>query len=306
MVMSRVQFEALAWAAIAIVAWAASAHFNVSNVIAEFAQKHEEWQLDEFFTLVVFLSLAAFVTSFCQTRRHLRVRRAAEREARRDSLTGLPNRRMFLELAGTALGEAWTYGRKCSVLFIDLDGFKPVNDTFGHATGDALLVAVGMRLHQCAPGNALVARLGGDEFAILLTRTEANEGGPMTAAKQILAGLRQPFDVAGNKLSIDASIGIATGPDNGRRAEDLTDAADKAMYEAKRAGRGTIRVFTAETSPVEREFRPEPMPAHRQRLRHTDSDLPRNPTAASEMPEIPANALSRELAREHRACSGPH
>ena len=170
-----------------------------------------------------------------------------EREAfiagRRDVLTGLPNRRMFLELAGNALGEAWRGGRTCSVLFIDLDGFKPVNDTYGHATGDALLVAVGTRLQQSA--NGLVARLGGDEFAILLTRSERYDADPLAVAKRVLGELERPFELAGNEVSIGASIGIATGQVSGRRAEDLTDAADRAMYMAKRAGRGTIRVFEA-------------------------------------------------------------
>src|SRR6185503_2806062 len=100
----RLQFEAAVWAMVAVVAWAASAHFNVANTVAEFTRRHEEWQLDEFFTLIVFLSIAAFIMSLCQSRRHYRKRRAAEREAftvaRRDVLTGLPNRRMFLELAG--------------------------------------------------------------------------------------------------------------------------------------------------------------------------------------------------------------
>ena len=248
MIEGRVQFEAAVWAAVAIVAWAASAHFNVANTIVEFARRHEEWQLDEFLTLIVFLSLGAFVTSFFQSRRHLRKRRAAEHEAftaaRRDVLTGLPNRRMFLELAGSALGEAWRSGNECSVLFIDLDGFKPINDTYGHATGDALLIAVGERLQQSA--NGLVARLGGDEFAILLGNAKRGEADPLPAAKRILAELQQPFDLRDHVVSINASIGIATGPDNGRRAEDLTDAADRAMYMAKRAGRGTIRVFEAE------------------------------------------------------------
>jgi len=257
----RTQFEVSAWATVAVVAWATAAHFNVSNSIAEFTRRYEDWQLDEFFTLTVFLSLAAFVISVSRSRHHFKIRRAAERDAfaaaRRDVLTGLPNRRMFLELAGTALGEVWSNGRRCSVLFIDLDGFKPVNDVFGHATGDALLIAVGARLQQSAPTGALVARLGGDEFGILLPIRERRDDGALFAAKRILSNLQQPFEVAGHEVSINASIGIATGPEHGRRAEDLTDAADKAMYQAKRAGRGTIRVFEGESSPTERAFRPE-------------------------------------------------
>ena len=272
MTVGRVQFEASVWATVAIVAWAASAHYNVANTIADFTRRHEEWQLDEFFILVIFLSLAAFVASFLQSRRHLRFRRAAERSAfeaaRMDVLTGLPNRRMFLELAGTALGKVWNSGNKCSVLFVDLDGFKPVNDTLGHAAGDALLVAVGKRLHQyVSPKNGLVARLGGDEFAMLLPNSQRDDANPMFIAKRVLAGLQQPFEIAGREVSINASIGIATGPDSGRRAEDLTDAADRAMYMAKRAGRGTIRVFEAHTSPEEIGAWPPPV-AQRPHLAH--------------------------------------
>lgn len=143
---NRLEFETAVWGTVAVIAWAISAHFNVANMVENFARQHEEWQIDEFFVLVFFLSVAAFVSSLFQSRRHLNRRRAAEREAfdaaRRDVLTDLPNRRMFLELAGQALGQAWRSGSKCSVLFIDLDGFKSVNDTRGHATGDALLIAV--------------------------------------------------------------------------------------------------------------------------------------------------------------------
>jgi diguanylate cyclase (GGDEF)-like protein len=271
MVATRVQFEASVWATVAVVAWATSAHFNVANTIADFTRRYEKWQLDEFFTLVIFLSLAAFAASLLQSRRHLRFRRAAERHAfeaaRVDVLTGLPNRRMFLELAGTALGEVWNSGNKCSVLFVDLDGFKPVNDTHGHAAGDALLIAVGKRLHRCAPENALVARLGGDEFAMLLPNSQRDDANPLLTAKRVLAGLQKPFDIAGHDISINASIGIATGPDSGKRAEDLTDAADRAMYMAKRAGRGTIRVFEAHRP--QEETRDWPIPAEqRQHLTH--------------------------------------
>jgi diguanylate cyclase (GGDEF)-like protein len=247
MIAGRAQFEICVWATVAVIAWAASAHFNVANTIAEFASEHEDWQLDEFLTLIFFLGLAAFIASFIQSRRHLKYRRVAERDAfeaaRIDVLTGLPNRRMFLELAGEALGEVWSTGNTCSVLFIDLDGFKPVNDALGHAAGDKLLIAVGRRLQRSAPEMSLVARLGGDEFAILLPQEACGGNGPLDAARRVLFALKQPFDLAGRKVTIAASIGIASGPENGKRAEDLTDAADQAMYEAKRAGRGTIRVF---------------------------------------------------------------
>lgn len=248
--------EAVAWTVVAMVAWATSAYFNVSNTILDFARRYDSWQLDELFTLVMFLSVVAFSVSFMQTRRHLKVLKEAERDAfaaaRLDALTGLPNRRMFLELAGKSLGEAWRSESKCSVLFVDLDGFKPVNDTFGHATGDALLVAIGNRLRETTPANSLVARLGGDEFAILLPNMGRDERGLLAAAKGILAMLQEPFEANGREISVGASIGIAIGPESGRRAEDLTHAADQAMYDAKRSGRGTIRIFKPEVAPAER------------------------------------------------------
>jgi diguanylate cyclase (GGDEF)-like protein len=151
---------------------------------------------------------------------------------------------MFLELAGKALGEAWRRRRKCSVLFLDLDGFKPVNDSLGHAVGDQLLIQVGGRLQRGSPDKALVARLGGDEFAVLLADSGRDEA--MLVASEVLAELQRPLEISGHVVWIDASIGIGIGPDSGKRAEDLTDAADRAMYMAKRAGRGTIRVYDPE------------------------------------------------------------
>jgi len=261
MISEKPQVQALAWTAVSIVAWATSAHFNVADTIAEFTRAHDRWQLDEFLTLVIFLSVSAFFVSLLQSRRHRRYRRAAERRAyeaaRVDALTNLPNRRMFLELAGKALGEAWRSRRKCSVLFLDLDGFKPVNDSLGHAVGDQLLIHVGRRLQRGSPDDALVARLGGDEFAILLADSGRDEA--MLIASEVLAEVQQPLEISGHVVWVDASIGIGVGPDTGKRAEDLTDAADRAMYMAKRAGRGTIRVYEPEslsesgkTSPVAR------------------------------------------------------
>jgi diguanylate cyclase len=114
---------------------------------------------------------------------------------------------------------------------------------------DALLIAVGSRLQQSAPQNAVVARLGGDEFAILLAESALEGGEAMVVANSILADLQKPFGITGREIWINASIGIAIGPQSGRRAEDLTDAADRAMYVAKRAGRGTVRIFEAQRPP---------------------------------------------------------
>jgi diguanylate cyclase len=171
----------------------------------------------------------------------------AHASARHDSLTGLPNRRLFTERAGEALGRAWSKGSQCAVLFIDLDGFKPVNDTFGHSVGDALLVEIANRLRSCFPEPASVARLGGDEFAALVEFTDGADV-PGLAAKRILREIQQPIIIDGKSMAVGATVGVAVGPASGRRAEDLIHAADLAMYDAKRSGRGTIRVFEATPS----------------------------------------------------------
>jgi diguanylate cyclase (GGDEF)-like protein len=121
-----------------------------------------------------------------------------------------------------------------------------VNDTFGHAVGDALLVAVADLLRDEAPKPALPARLGGDEFAILLPDI-GNADAAMAVARQIQRRLQTPIEVIGCGVSVGATIGIAIGPGDGRRAEDLIHAADLAMYEAKRGGKGSVKVFERQT-----------------------------------------------------------
>ncbi len=247
----RFHLEVAAWAAITVLAWAISAHFNVFDMLVAFSREHERWQIDEAFLLILFVSIASFAASFTQSRQHLRGRREAEREAflaaRRDVLTNLPNRRMFTELAGTALGEAWLRGGRCSVLFIDLDGFKPVNDTHGHAVGDGLLIAFADLLRDQVPRSAVTARFGGDEFAILLP--DFAEELAEAVGRQIQRTLKEPIQVQGYWVKVGATIGIATGPEHGRRAEDLIHAADLAMYTAKRRKRGTIQVYGSELGP---------------------------------------------------------
>jgi diguanylate cyclase (GGDEF)-like protein len=126
-----------------------------------------------------------------------------------------------------------------ALLFVDLDHFKAVNDSFGHAVGDQLLIEVGRRLLEAVRSEDLVARLGGDEFVVTVGNLHEREEAA-SIARKLLAQLQQPFQVDGQDLAPAASIGIALYPDDGRRPTDLLSAADDAMYEAKRRGRHGI------------------------------------------------------------------
>jgi diguanylate cyclase (GGDEF)-like protein len=161
------------------------------------------------------------------------------RHAFSDSLTGLANRALFLERLDQALGRAQRAGRDVTVLFLDLDRFKPVNDSLGHVAGDTLLVAAADRIRRSVRGAETVARLGGDEFAVLLEDLESPEDA-VRVAEQIRRELQAPLVVADRDVAVSASIGIASG--NGS-AEDLVRDADVAMYRAKGSGPGRYQVF---------------------------------------------------------------
>ncbi len=162
-----------------------------------------------------------------------------------DSLTGLANRTLFHATLVKELAQAARNGWEVAVLFLDLDDFKAVNDTLGHAIGDELLVQVSRRLVSCVRVGDTVGRLGGDEFAlILLMKNGEKDAG--TVANKIKAALRTPFELKGQIVSVTASIGIAGHPFDSSVPDDLLKYADTAMYRAKRAGHDTYRFFTAE------------------------------------------------------------
>lgn len=173
--------------------------------------------------------------------RRTEAERAAHVSASYDILTGLANRRLF----AVRVEEALRAGRRCAVLFIDLDRFKPVNDTHGHAAGDRVLVEIAQRLRACAREPDHVARLGGDEFALLLELRHADEDPTGLSARRVLKALEEPVAFDSHEVSVGGTIGIAIGPDMGSDADQLIRAADSAMYEAKRNRRGTIRLFAA-------------------------------------------------------------
>lgn len=162
-----------------------------------------------------------------------------------DALTGLPNRTLFYDTLKKGLLHAAGAGWTVAVLFIDLDGFKYVNDTLGHAIGDELLSQCGGRLVQCVRIRDTVGRLGGDEFGLILLMEDQQQGAAAVANK-IRDALRLPFKLHGHEVSITASIGITLHPDDSSDPETLIKYADTAMYRAKQAGRDTFRFFTSQ------------------------------------------------------------
>ena len=158
--------------------------------------------------------------------------------AHHDALTGLPNRVLFQDRLEHALRTAERDRSPLGLLLIDLDGFKAVNDTHGHAAGDALLRTIGARLHASLRGSDTAARLGGDEFGVLLP--QAGEAGAVRVAVTILAALAEPVELGALRVQVGASIGIALYPEHGEDAETLLHGADTAMYAAKRAGGGCL------------------------------------------------------------------
>jgi diguanylate cyclase (GGDEF)-like protein len=165
--------------------------------------------------------------------------------ATHDGLTDLPNRVMFGQLFEQSIRLARRNGRKCAVLFIDLDRFKLINDSLGHAAGDMLLVEVANRLRGCVRESDVVARLGGDEFVVILG--ESSDRDEIAAvARKILTALLPPVLLAGHECRTTGSIGIAIYPDDGSDSQTLTKNADIAMYLAKEEGKNDFRFFTAE------------------------------------------------------------
>jgi diguanylate cyclase (GGDEF)-like protein/PAS domain S-box-containing protein len=161
-----------------------------------------------------------------------------QHQAMHDALTDLPNREMLFERVELALGNARLNLGNLALLVTDLDGFKAINDRFGHQIGDELLKRVATRLRRNVRSTDTLARLGGDEFALLLPG--ADQKVAMDAADRLVAALREPFTIQGHKVSVAASVGGAVFPQNAHDADHLMRKADQAMYDAKRTGSGIL------------------------------------------------------------------
>jgi diguanylate cyclase (GGDEF)-like protein len=170
-----------------------------------------------------------------------------ERFARYDSLTGLPNRSFFLDTLERTLSRAERRHTRNAVVFLDLDGFKAVNDGLGHAAGDFVLQAMAERLRAGTRSSDLVARIGGDEFTVLV-QSLARADDAALVARGLLERLAKPCRTDNHDVTLSASAGISVYPEDGTDADTLLRNADLAMYRAKREGKNTYRFFTAEMS----------------------------------------------------------
>jgi diguanylate cyclase (GGDEF)-like protein/PAS domain S-box-containing protein len=197
-------------------------------------------------TLAPLRDASGQVTGYLAIASDITERKAAERQieflAYRDVLTGLPNRQLLLDRFGQAVAHAERSQSKVALLFLDLDNFKTINDSLGHAVGDALLQEIARRLEECVREGDTISRQGGDEFLIVLSDLVGTESVPPVLIK-IRERLQASFMVDSHELTTSASIGVALYPDDGRDFETLLKKADTAMYRAKDAGRNHYRFF---------------------------------------------------------------
>jgi len=175
--------------------------------------------------------------------------------AEHDFLSGLPNRKLLKERTDFAIALARRHMKKLAILFLDLDGFKHVNDSLGHSVGDKLLQSVAGRLASCVRGTDTVSRMGGDEFVVLLSEVEQAEDAAITATR-MLEAVAEAHTVEEHDIHVTTSIGVSIYPDDGLDAETLIKCADTAMYQAKENGRQTYQFFetTMNARAVERQF----------------------------------------------------
>lgn len=199
------------------------------------------WVMDAFTSIVYRGRPAILGNSVDITERKLAEEQLA-RQAFYDSLTNLPNRALFMQRLEHALHASQRRRKPVAVMFLDLDDFKDVNDTFGHPTGDALLALLGERLQACVRPTDTVARIGGDEFTVLLDATDWRDDA-VAVAERIVAELKRPFEVDGHQAHVSASVGLAFSDPDRHSAADLLREADVALYHAKSAGKGRYVIF---------------------------------------------------------------
>ena len=189
----------------------------------------------------------SYIVIFSDRTEHKEAEEKIHRLAYYDPLTELANRSLFMERLRLEMRHADDYEGALVLLYLDLDNFKPVNDTMGHEAGDILLIEVARRLESCVRASDTVARMGGDEFTVILPDQRDLESARSLSehvASQIISALREPIAISDMEFKVTVSVGIAIYPEHGQDASELLRHADKAMYQAKESGRDLYRMFT--------------------------------------------------------------
>lgn len=215
-------------------------------------RKRQNSLLEAVLAAFIAAAIVAMAVLFWLMNRLWKQRQGAEARAmhlaHHDILTGLPNRRLLEDRMAVSLARAKRYKEQFGILGLDLDGFKEVNDTHGHEAGDELLQLVAGRLLAVVRAEDTVARLGGDEFVVAFTHVAGVDYAKLVADR-IIHQVSMPCVIKGHEVGISTSIGIAVYPANGATQDDLLSEADKALYEAKRAGKNRYALATAQNDP---------------------------------------------------------
>jgi diguanylate cyclase (GGDEF)-like protein len=255
--------DAVALVAAAALAYVVAHIYDLAPKLFQLGIDYAEWELDDMIFVVFVMSIAMMIYALRRYRdlsREIKSRIGAELEARKlarhDPLTGLPNRRFFEERLEEYLG-ATSATHQAAVLMLDLDGFKAVNDTHGHAVGDKALSEFARRVSAIVRADAFLARVGGDEFTIIMPKIDSLDD-PTNLARRIAAAVAEPFVVEHATAEFGVGIGIAIAPNDGVHADELVRRADRALYRAKAAGRSSVRFFESEMDThVERRIKIE-------------------------------------------------
>jgi diguanylate cyclase (GGDEF)-like protein len=251
----------------AILSYVAAHSYDLAPKLFQLGIDYAEWELDDIIFVVFVMSIALVVYAFRRYRdlsKEIKAGISKELEARNlarhDPLTGLPNRRFFEEKLDECLSIA-SATRQVAVLMLDLDGFKTVNDTYGHAVGDKVLSEFALRVSKVLRPGAFLARVGGDEFAIIKPKIDSLND-PTNLARRIAATVAEPFVIEKVTAEFGVGIGIAIAPHDGVHADELVRRADRALNRAKAAGRSSVRFFEPEMDThverriqIERELR---------------------------------------------------
>jgi diguanylate cyclase (GGDEF)-like protein len=259
--------DALVLFGTAIIAFVLAHFYDFPPFLHYLGLGYPRWAIDDIIFVLFVLSVAMIIYGVRRYRElsgEIKSRISAELEARKlarhDPLTGLPNRRFLEERLEEYLGAA-SATHQMAVLMLDLDGFKAVNDTHGHAVGDKALSEFAHRVSVIVRADAFLARVGGDEFTIIMPNIESLDD-PTNLARRIAAAVAQPFIVENVTAEFGVGIGIAIAPNDGVHADELVRRADRALYRAKAAGRSSVRFFEPEMDThverrilIERELR---------------------------------------------------